>query len=93
MTDMDESAVEATQADRDAAADTLFVVDSDPFVEHIREGFEDDSYLVQAFARHRIAAMPTAERVAKLEEALRKIVIQLRSPPEVIGIAKEALGE
>ena len=46
-------AVVVTQADRDAAADVLFHVDGDPHVDNVREGWEDDSYLVQAFARHR----------------------------------------
>ena len=50
-----DEALSVTQADRDAAADTLFHVDGDPFVAHIRDGMEDDSYLVQAFARHRLS--------------------------------------
>lgn len=50
-------AIDVIQLDRDAAADVLFHVDGDPFVSNIRDGIEDDSYLVKRFAEHRIAAM------------------------------------
>ncbi|MGJ8477231.1 hypothetical protein [Sphingobium yanoikuyae] len=62
---VDDEKVEVTQADRDMAADVLFHVDDDPFVDNIREGWEDDSYLVQAFARHRASHSATAEPVAE----------------------------
>ncbi len=56
---MDEN-LEATQADRDAAADVLFHVYGDPFVDNIRDGWEDESYIVQAFARHRQQSVAAA---------------------------------
>lgn len=34
-----------------------------------------------------------SSRVSELEEALRKIRKQLRTPPEVIGLANDALGD
>lgn len=68
--------VEATQADRDMAADVLFHVDDDPFVDNIREGWEDDSYLVQAFARHRVSHPATTEPVGLREADLRAMFIE-----------------
>ncbi|MBH1992481.1 MAG: hypothetical protein I8H86_06300 [Sphingomonadaceae bacterium] len=61
MTNEPEALTAVEPCDREAAADTLFHVDGDPFVAHIREGFEDESYIVQAFARHRIAALSTPD--------------------------------
>ena len=80
LTGDDDEKAEVTQADRDMAADVLFHVDGDPFVDNIREGWEDDSYIVQAFARHRIAALfypPAAEPVG-VREAEGKLVATAR---------------
>jgi len=63
-----------TQADRDAAADTLSHVDGEPFVAHIRDGMEDDSYLVQAFARHRLAHSTPSSADNALMEAAKDVV-------------------
>lgn len=63
MSNPKESAVEVIQSDRDAAADLsdfIHMGHTPKVVAHIREGGVDHSRMVQAFARHRLAAMPAA---------------------------------
>ena len=82
--------VEVTQADRDAAADTLIIRGaSQTLADNVREGRADMHHLVQAFARHRIAV-----RLDTLEEAAQ--VCDAQSPSEwwttELNIAIGALG-
>ena len=64
--------VEVTQEDREAAANYLAVPGGTTWgLEYIRDGMDDDSFPVQAFARHRIAARNAAlERAAKVADEL-----------------------
>ncbi|WP_370171394.1 hypothetical protein [Sphingobium abikonense] len=81
--------VGVTQEDREIAADVLVHVDNDPFVGNIREGWEDESYIVQAFARHRIASTrAAAERIAELEGALEPFA-KYRGSDEYIRSASD----
>ena len=55
--------VEVTQEDREAAANYLAVTGGTTWgLEYIRDGMDDDSFPVQAFARHRIAAENAAQQ-------------------------------
>ena len=67
--------VEVTQEDREAAANYLAVTGGTTWgLEYIRDGMDDDSFPVQAFARHRIAAENAAlERAAKVCEDQRAV--------------------
>src|SRR5690606_18467203 len=57
--------VPATQADREAGADAYYVICHVGQVQHIIDGMEDEIYLVQSFAKHRIAVLKEAARVAE----------------------------
>lgn len=61
MTD-DQQQVEATQADRDAAAgyQKKYPAEDNPFAFEMERGDADSTPLVQAFARHRIAHSPAS---------------------------------
>lgn len=58
--------IEVTQADREAAVDIHNVMLHDWFTQHILDGMEDECYVVQAFAKHRIASI--AALTPKIEE-------------------------
>jgi hypothetical protein len=55
--------VEVTQADRDAAADLMQAHGkwARVYMDSVREGRQDDADSVQAFARHRLAALSAKE--------------------------------
>lgn len=65
---MTNQTVVVEQVDRDAAAALTVAVGhvGSAFTAHITEGLEDDTSLVQAFARHRLAER---ERCAKVADA------------------------
>lgn len=74
MTTVTPGAVEVTQVDRDAAADAVRAYrdqKNGDWQGRIRRGECDDGYMVQAFARHRIAATPP--------DALQTVVEALKS--------------
>lgn len=62
-----------TQADREAAV-AWYRASGQIFTDNIAEGFEDDGSLVQAFARHRLAALSTPpvsrDAEARAEDAI-----------------------
>ena len=62
--------VEVTQADRDAAASGYYAwIGPNPRIpEKMVDGNADDHSLVQAFARHREAALTTAQAEAEAQE-------------------------
>lgn len=61
-----------TEADREAAASGYFAwISGNPVMPaKMRAGTADDHSMVQAFARHRLAALDEAARAAWLAEAL-----------------------
>jgi len=79
--------VEVTQADRDAAAPFAFTfgdVATAQLQYDIQAGHRDDHHLVQAFARHRIAAQAEAMKHADaLAEALGALQEDLRVRAEL----------
>lgn len=65
---MQDDLIAVTQADREAAADYL-QSNGDAFTAHMRDGTEDDTAVVQAFARHRRQAEAAMrERCAAIAE-------------------------
>lgn len=50
--------VEVTQVDREAAVDIYNVILHDWHTQHMLDGMEDECYVIQAFARHRITSQP-----------------------------------
>lgn len=75
--------VEVTDADREAAAKMLREIGSPFYADEAAEGQADESSAVQAFARHRIAA---------LEDALRALHERLPYPTEACAIVRTLKG-
>ena len=73
MTDLQAQALESVvveQCDRDAAASVLDDFGM-TFADDMRSGVDDCDFIVQTFARHRIAALQSrADEVERLREAL-----------------------
>ena len=66
--------VPVEQEDREAAAGLMraWKMLPDRLADHVLEGDEDSTVFVQAFARHRLAALEAqASRIAELEAGLR----------------------
>lgn len=68
-------ALEVIQADREAAANVIDRINCDTqTAKSVREGFRDDQWILQAFARHRIEHSPTPARNEVLAEAARGLL-------------------
>lgn len=93
--------IEVTQADRDAPASAYFAwISNNPVIPNkMLSGQADDHSMVQAFARHRIAA--TAEKdaeIARLKSAVINLIcaLEMENPLPwrgTINEAENALGE
>jgi hypothetical protein len=66
--------VEVTQEDREAAADALWRDNQHRSSCKARDGEIDQNWLIQAFARHRIAALQSSRPVAGEEETARGLL-------------------
>ena len=74
--------IEVMQADRKAAASYHNQRGEHVTADFITKGERDDGYLVQAFARHRLATHPPATDVAALVEAAKTM---LPTDPRLAG--------
>lgn len=72
---------EATQADRDAAANWYYTDEGWPtaYAKAVHLGTEDGDRLVQAFARHRINTRPTSPLPADIEGLVERLRGQART--------------
>ncbi|QDC37060.1 hypothetical protein [Sphingobium fuliginis] len=67
----DKAPVTVEQVDREAAVDIHNVILHDWFTQHMLDGMEDECYVIQAFAKHRLQSIAALEEEIKgMREAL-----------------------